>query len=160
MILSCNNISKAFGTDEIINNCSFNIENHEKAAIVGPNGAGKSTLLKIIVGELSADSGIVTFAKDTTYGYLAQHQNLSSDNTIYEELLTVKQDIIDMEKRLRQMEDDMNNLTGDALETLLNQYTRLNHDFELRNGYAYKSEINGVLKGLGFTEEDLSLIHI
>ena len=151
MILSCNNISKAFGTDEIINNCSFNIENHEKAAIVGPNGAGKSTLLKIIVGELSADSGIVTFAKDTTYGYLAQHQNLSSDNTIYEELLTVKQDIIDMEKRLRQMEDDMNNLTGDALETLLNQYTRLNHDFELRNGYAYKSEINGVLKGLGFT---------
>ena len=157
MILSCNNISKAFGTDEIINNCSFNIENHEKAAIVGPNGAGKSTLLKIIVGELSADSGIVTFAKDTTYGYLAQHQNLSSDNTIYEELLTVKQDIIDMEKRLRQMEDDMNNLTGDALETLLNQYTRLNHDFELRNGYAYKSEINGVLKGLGFTEEDFSL---
>lgn len=157
MILSCNNISKAFGTDEIINNCSFNIENHEKAAIVGPNGAGKSTLLKIIVGELSADSGIVTFAKDTTYGYLAQHQNLSSDNTIYEELLTVKQDIIDMEKRLRQMEDDMNNLTGDALETLLNQYTQLNHDFELRNGYAYKSEINGVLKGLGFTEEDFSL---
>ena len=157
MILSCNNISKSFGTDIILSNCSFNIENHEKAAIVGPNGAGKSTLLKIIVGELPSDTGVVTLAKDTTLGYLAQHQNLTSENTIYDELLTVKQDIIDMENKIRSMEADMNNLTGEALENLLNQYTRLNHEFELKNGYAYKSEIYGVLKGLGFTEEDFSL---
>ena len=157
MILSCNNISKSFGTDIILSNCSFNIENHEKAAIVGPNGAGKSTLLKIIVGELPSDTGVVTLAKDTTLGYLAHHQNLTSENTIYDELLTVKQDIIDMENKIRSMEADMNNLTGEALENLLNQYTRLNHEFELKNGYAYKSEIYGVLKGLGFTEEDFSL---
>ena len=157
MILSCNNISKSFGTDIILSNCSFNIENHEKAAIVGPNGAGKSTLLKIIVGELPSDTGVVTLAKDTTLGYLAQHQNLTSENTIYDELLTVKQDIIDMENKIRSMEADMNNLTGEALENLLNQYTRLNHEFELKNGYAYKSEIYGVLKGLGLTEEDFSL---
>ena len=157
MILSCNNISKSFGTDIILSNCSFNIESHEKAAIVGPNGAGKSTLLKIIVGELPSDTGVVTLAKDTTLGYLAQHQNLTSENTIYDELLTVKQDIIDMENKIRSMEADMNNLTGEALENLLNQYTRLNHEFELKNGYAYKSEIYGVLKGLGFTEEDFSL---
>ena len=157
MILSCSNISKSFGTDIILSNCSFNIENHEKAAIVGPNGAGKSTLLKIIVGELPSDTGVVTLAKDTTLGYLAQHQNLTSENTIYDELLTVKQDIIDMENKIRSMEADMNNLTGEALENLLNQYTRLNHEFELKNGYAYKSEIYGVLKGLGFTEEDFSL---
>ena len=144
-------------TAAILSNCSFNIENHEKAAIVGPNGAGKSTLLKIIVGELPSDTGVVTLAKDTTLGYLAQHQNLTSENTIYDELLTVKQDIIDMENKIRSMEADMNNLTGEALENLLNQYTRLNHEFELKNGYAYKSEIYGVLKGLGFTEEDFSL---
>ncbi len=157
MILSCNNISKSFGIDTIIKDCSFNIEEHEKTAIVGPNGAGKSTLLKIIVGELRADSGLVTLAKDTTLGYLAQHQNLSSDSTIYDELLLVKQDIIDMEQRIRDMEQEMQHLSGDALESLLNQYTRLNHEFELQNGYAYKSEITGVLKGLGFTEDDFSL---
>ena len=157
MILSCNNISKSFGTDIIIKSCSFNIEDHEKAAIVGINGAGKSTLLKIITGEEPADTGIVTLAKDKTLGYLAQQQNLQSDRSIYDELLSVKQYILDMESELRRIETAMNSASGDELEALMNRYTNLNHEFEMNNGYAYKSEITGVLKGLGFTEEDFSL---
>lgn len=157
MILSCNNISKSFGTDVIIKSCSFNIEDHEKAAIVGINGAGKSTLLKIITGEEPADTGIVTLAKDKTLGYLAQQQDLRSDRSIYDELLSVKQYILDMENELRRIETAMNNASGDELESLMNRYTNLNHEFEMDNGYAYKSEITGVLKGLGFAEEDFSL---
>lgn len=157
MILSCNNISKSFGTDVIIKSCSFNIEDHEKAAIVGINGAGKSTLLKIITGEEPADTGIVTLAKDKTLGYLAQQQDLQSDRSIYDELLSVKQYILDMESELRRIEAAMNNASGDELESLMNRYTNLNHEFEMNNGYAYKSKITGVLKGLGFAEEDFSL---
>ena len=157
MILSCNNISKSFGMDIIIKSCSFNIEDHEKAAIVGINGAGKSTLLKIITGEEPADTGIVTLAKDKTLGYLAQQQDLQSDRSIYDELLSVKQYILDMESELRRIEAAMNNASGDELESLMNRYTNLNHEFEMNNGYAYKSEITGVLKGLGFAEEDFSL---
>ena len=157
MILSCNNISKSFGTDVIIKSCSFNIEDHEKAAIVGINGAGKSTLLKIITGIEPADTGLVTLAKDKTLGYLAQQQNLGSDNTIYDELPSVKQYILDMEKELRSIEKRMNTADGDELENLMKKYSDLNHRFEMENGYAYKSEITGVLKGLGFSEEDFTL---
>ena len=157
MILSCNNISKSFGTDVIIKSCSFNIEDHEKTAIVGINGAGKSTLLKIITGIEPADTGLVTLAKDKTLGYLAQQQNLGSDNTIYDELLSVKQYILDMEKELRSIEKRMNTADGDELENLMKKYSDLNHRFEMENGYAYKSEITGVLKGLGFSEEDFTL---
>ena len=157
MVLSCSHISKSFGTDEIIKDATFNIEDREKAAIIGINGAGKSTLLKIIVGELSADQGEVAFAKDSTYGYLAQHQNLSSDNSIYDEVLSTRQDILSMEASIRRMEEDMNNLSGNELDTLMEQYTRLTHDFDLAGGYAYRSEVTGVLKGLGFCENDFSL---
>lgn len=157
MILSCNNVSKAYGTDVIIKSCSFNIEDHEKAAIVGINGAGKSTLLKIITGNESADTGIVTLAKDKTMGYLAQQQDLQSDRSIYDELLSVKQYILDMESELRKIESAMNTATDNELETLMTKYTNLSHEFEMNNGYAYKSEITGVLKGLGFSEEDFSL---
>lgn len=157
MILSCNNITKTFGTDTILSDCSFHIEEREKAAIVGPNGAGKSTLLKIIMGRLPADDGAVTISKDKTLGYLAQHQNLSSDGTIYDELLSVKKDIIALEEKIRETEQQMKNATGEQLDTLLDQYTKMNHQFELENGYAYQSEIVGVLKGLGFTEDDFSL---
>lgn len=157
MILSCNNISKSFGTDVIIKSCSFNIEDHEKAAIVGINGAGKSTLLKIITGLEPADTGLVTLAKDKTLGYLSQQQNLNSDNTIYDELLSVKQYILDMEAQLRRIENQMKSADDEALETLMKKYSDLNHEFELNNGYAYKSEITGVLKGLGFAEEDFTL---
>lgn len=157
MILSCNNISKSFVTDVIIKSCSFNIEDHEKAAIVGINGAGKSTLLKIITGIEPADTGLVTLAKDKTLGYLSQQQNLNSDNTIYDELLSVKQYILDMEAQLRSIENQMKSADDTALETLMKKYSDLNHEFELNNGYAYKSEITGVLKGLGFAEEDFTL---
>ena len=157
MILSCNNITKTFGTDTILSDCSFHIEEREKAAIVGPNGAGKSTLLKIFMGRLPADDGTVAISKDKTLGYLAQHQNLSSDGTIYDELLSVKKDIIALEEKIRETEQQMKNATGEQLDTLLDQYTKMNHQFELENGYAYQSEIVGVLKGLGFTDDDFSL---
>ena len=137
-------------------NASFHIEDYEKAAIVGINGAGKSTLIKIIVGELSADQGVVTFARDKAVGYLAQHQGLHTDRTIYEELLSVKQYLIDLEERIRTTELSMKQAKGQALVDLMEQYTRFTHQFEQENGYAYKSEVTGVLKGLGFMEEDFS----
>ena len=124
---------------------------------VGINGAGKSTLLKIITGIEPADTGLVTLAKDKTLGYLSQQQNLNSDNTIYDELLSVKQYILDMEAQLRSIENQMKSADDTALETLMKKYSDLNHEFELNNGYAYKSEITGVLKGLGFAEEDFTL---
>ena len=154
MILSCQNISKTFGTDVILKNASFHIEDREKAAIVGINGAGKSTLLKIIVGDLEADSGEAVLSKGKTLGYLAQHQDLESENTIYEELLTVKQDVLDLERNMHTLELRMKELSGGELENALAQYTRLSHEFEQKNGYACKSEVSGVLKGLGFEEED------
>ena len=154
MILSCQNISKSFGTDEILKNVSFHIEENEKAAVVGINGAGKSTLLKIIMKQENPDEGDVTLAKDKTIGYLAQYQDVSGHHTIYEEVLDSKRDIIEMEERLRSMEAQMNTLSGDALEQLLDTYHKLSHEFEQVNGYAYRSEVTGILKGLGFTEEE------
>lgn len=156
MILSCSHISKAFGTDVIIEDVSFHVEDYEKAAIVGINGAGKSTLLKIIVGELPADHGDVILAKGKTLGYLAQHQDLASNQTIFEELMEVKRDVILMEERIRSLEVEMKHASGLELEHMLELYTRLNHEFELANGYAYKSEITGVLKGLGFEEQEFT----
>lgn len=154
MVLACNNISKSFGIDEIIKNASFHIEEREKAAIVGINGAGKTTLLRIIMGEYQADSGEVIIAKDRTIGYLAQHQKLSGDNTIYDELLSVKKDIIELEQKIRRLELEMHSKEGVELETVMEAYSKSTHQFELQNGYAYKSEVVGVLKGLGFDESD------
>ncbi len=154
MVLACNNISKSFGMDEIIKNASFHIEEREKAAIVGINGAGKTTLLRIIMGEYQADSGEVIIAKDRTIGYLAQHQKLSGDNTIYDELLSVKKDIIELEQKIRRLELEMHSKEGVELETVMEAYSKSTHQFELQNGYAYKSEVVGVLKGLGFDESD------
>jgi len=154
MILSCQNLSKAFNEKPILKDVSFHIEEHDKAAIVGINGVGKTTLLRIIVGELPADSGIVTLKKEASFGYLAQNQNVNSENTIYEELLSVKAPVIAMEKQLREMEEKMHTVSGSELDSLMENYARLNHQFELENGYAYQSEIGGVLKGLGFAEED------
>ncbi|HHU74253.1 MAG TPA: ABC-F type ribosomal protection protein [Clostridiales bacterium] len=154
MILSCTNISKSFGTTQILQSVSFHINEREKAAIVGLNGAGKSTLLKIIMGELSADEGEVIIAKGASIGYLAQHQNLMSENSIYEEMLTVKEDVITLNKNIRTLEQDMKHAKGEKLEQMLNTYTRLMHEFELKNGYAYQSEVTGILKGLGFSEDE------
>ena len=156
MILACQNINKAFGTNVILKDASFHIEEKEKAAIVGINGAGKSTLLKIIMKQIPADSGEVILAKDRTIGYLAQHEAVSSGNTIYEELLEVKQDIFELERHIRTLELQMKSQSGGGLEQTLELYNRLNTEFEQKNGYACKSEIVGVLKGLGFTEDEFS----
>lgn len=156
MILSVSNIHKSFEEVPVLQNVSFHIEDYEKAAIVGINGAGKTTLLRIIMGELSADEGVVTLSKDKSVGYLSQHQTVSGDNTIYDELLSVKQDVIDLEQRIRSTELQMKTASGERLGELMDSYSKLTHAFENANGYAYKSEVTGVLKGLGFEEEDFS----
>ncbi|NBI92165.1 ABC transporter ATP-binding protein [Lachnospiraceae bacterium] len=154
MMLSCQNICKSFNDKNILQNISFHIEEQEKAAIVGVNGAGKTTLLRIIVGELPADEGNVILAKGKTLGYLAQNQSVDSNHTIYEELLTVKQDLIDLEHRIRQMEQEMKSVSGIELDKLMDSYALLTHQFESGGGYSYRSELVGVLKGLGFSEEE------
>ena len=156
MILSCSNICKSFGENDILKQVSFHIEDHEKAAIVGINGAGKSTLLKVLIGKLAADDGVVTWAKGASIGYLAQHQDLEGAETIYDALLEVKKPVIQMEARIRSLELEMKSASGDELETKLSEYSRLNHEFEMADGYSYQSEITGVLKGLGFTEDEFS----
>lgn len=156
MILACQNISKAFGTDEIIQHASFHIEEYEKAAIVGINGAGKTTLLRIIMGELEADSGEVILAKNKTIGYLPQNPDVEGNRTIYEEVLSAKEELISMQDKLISMEKKMSGLDGGELEGFMDSYNRLNLEFERQGGYSYKSEIIGVLKGLGFAEEEFS----
>ena len=156
MILSCQGISKSFGEKVILEDASFHIEEREKAALIGNNGAGKTTLLRIIMNELHADSGQVVLMKDKQIGYLAQYQDVQGHRTVYEELLSTKQYIIDMEERMRSMELEMKHASGEELDRLMNSYTRLTHEFELENGYAYKSELMGVLNGLGFAEEDFN----
>lgn len=156
MIVSCQNISKSFGTDEILKNVSFHINENEKTAIVGINGAGKSTLLNIIMHKLSPDAGEAVLSKNTSVGYLAQYQDISGGHTIFEEVLSAREELVRMEASLRDMEQNMPLLEGEELNRLLEQYNRLNHTFELHGGYAYRSEVTGIIRGLGFTEEDFS----
>lgn len=154
MILACHNLNKAFGEQIIVKDGSFHIEEHEKAALIGLNGAGKSTILKMIMGELPADDGEIILSKGKTIGYLSQHQKLESGNTIYEEVKLAKSDIIKLENQIRSIEIELKHLKGEALEKRLQTYHHLTASFERANGYAYESEIIGVLKGLGFSEED------
>ncbi len=156
MILSVHNLCKSFDGKDILSNASFHIENNEKVAIVGINGAGKTTLIKMIIGELSPDDGEVTFSKDTTWGYLAQNQNIDSDNTILGELTEVKRDIINLEQSIRDAEEAMKHVSGDELNDLMEKYTQMNERFQRESGYAWKSEVYGVAKGLGFIDEELS----
>lgn len=156
MILACHGISKAFEEKIIVDNGSFHIEDHEKVALVGPNGAGKSTILKMIVGELPTDSGNVILTRGKTLGYLAQHQNMNSSNSIYDEVKSAKAHLIAMEEQLRSIELEMKDLSGSELNSRMETYHRLTAAFERENGYAYESEITGVLKGLGFQEEEFS----
>ena len=156
MILACHGISKAFEEKIIVDNGSFHIEDHEKAALVGPNGAGKSTILKMIVGELPTDSGNVILTRGKTLAYLAQHQNMNSSNSIYDEVKSAKAHLIAMEEQLRSIELEMKDLSGSELNSRMETYHRLTAAFERENGYAYESEITGVLKGLGFQEEEFS----
>lgn len=154
MLLACQNISKAFGTKEVLHDVNFHINEKEKIAIVGINGSGKTTLLKIIMGEETPDNGQVIIAKDTTIGYLSQHQDISFDNTIYGEMLATKQYILDLEANIRKLEKDMKHAEGEELEKILETYNRLSSKYDRDNGYSYESEITGVLKGLGFSPED------
>lgn len=156
MVLSCNNISKEFVTGPVLKDVSFHINDNEKAAIVGINGAGKSTLLKIIINEMSADSGDVFLAKGAVIGYLAQHQNIDTEMTIFDVMLEVKKDILELSDKMRDLEAKMKQAEGAALDAIYEDYSRATHEFELKNGYAYKSEITGILKGLGFDEEDFN----
>lgn len=156
MILACHGISKSFEEKVIVNNGSFHIEDHEKAALVGPNGAGKSTILKMIVGELPTDAGNVILTKGKTLGYLAQHQNMDSSNSIYDEVKSAKAHLIAMEEQLRKIELELKDLSGSELSSRMETYNRLTAAFERENGYAYESEITGVLKGLGFQEDEFS----
>ncbi len=154
MILSCQNISKAFSENKVLQNVSFHIEDYEKAAIVGINGAGKTTLVRILIGEMEADAGVVALSRDKTFGYLAQNAAVDSSRTIYDELLSVKQELIVLEEKMRVCEQNMKHSRGEELDALMNQYTLYTHQFEAGNGYAYKSELTGVLKGLGFEESE------
>ena len=156
MILSVSNIHKSFHEVPVLKNVSFHIEDYEKAAIVGINGAGKTTLLRIIMGELAPDEGLVTFSKDKTVGYLSQHEAVSGENTIYQELLSSKQEILTMEQQIHAIELQMKNAAEDRLTQLMDTYASLTHAYEAANGYAYKSELVGVLKGLGFAEEEFN----
>jgi len=154
MILSCHGISKSFGEETILSDVSFHIEDREKAALIGSNGAGKTTLLRIMAGEMEADTGTVTLSGGARLGYLAQDQGLDASSTIYEEALEAKREIIDMEKQLAQYEQEMEAVKGNALNELIESYTNLLHRFEMMNGYAYKGEITGVLRGLGFEDDE------
>ena len=156
MILACHNLNKSFGERVIVKDGSFHVEDREKVAFVGVNGAGKSTILKMIIGEEPLDGGNIVLTKGKTIGYLAQQQNLISGNSIYEELKTAKADIIKLEEQIRAIEHELKSLSGEELQTRLNTYNRLMSEFESKNGYAYESEIVGVLKGLGFQESEFS----
>jgi len=157
MILACHNLTKSFGDHIIVKQGSFHIEAREKAALVGINGAGKTTILKIIMGEISADDGEIILRKGRTIGYLAQQQKLPSGYTIYEEIKTAKQDVIFLEQQIRAIELELKSLTVAEQEERLGTYHRLVAEFEQKDGYAYESEITGVLKGLGFHEEDFTM---
>lgn len=156
MVLACQNISKSYGMTEILHNINFHIEAREKLAIAGINGAGKSTLLKIIMNEEEPDDGQVVIGKDISVGYLAQHQDAYYDKTIYEELLSVKQDVITLQEQMRALEQDMKHLQGDNLRDALERYTRMNHAFEQSDGYSFESQITGILKGLGFDKSEFN----
>lgn len=158
IILSCKNIHKSYGEDVILNNVTFNINEGDKVGLIGPNGAGKSTLFKILTGELEQDGGDLYIDKAKTTGYLAQHLSLKSSNTIYDEMLVVFKDIIDIENKLSKLENLMNQPYDKNNESyqnkLINDYATYSELYVNRGGYTYKAEISRVLKGLGFFEID------
>ena len=156
MILTCHNISKDFGEQTIVKSGSFHIDDREKVALIGLNGAGKTTILKMIMKEIDTDQGDIILAKGKTIGYLSQYQDLSGERSIFDELCTAKAEIGEMEQQIRSMEVEMKYLEGQALEEYLHSYHLLTARFEQANGYAYRSELIGVLKGLGFQESEFS----
>ncbi len=154
MILQCSHITKTFLTDVILNDVSFHINDNEKAAIVGINGSGKSTLIKIIMDELEADSGEIIISKDISIGYFAQNQEYSSNKSILDEMHGARPEVEELGRRLDGLSAQMDNAKDGKLEVLIKQYDQARHRFEQLGGYSYESEITGVLKGLGFNEEN------
>ena len=152
MLLSINNISKEFETGPVLSGVSFNIERRQKTVLVGPNGSGKTTLLRIITGESEPDTGMVTFEKDSSFGYLAQEGTFTGGGTVYEEMLACRGDLLEMEAKLSALEEEMN--SSENLSVTMDRYEKLRTQFDLKGGYTFRSEIAGVLKGLGFSEED------
>lgn len=158
IILSCNNISKSYVVDNIIEDISFTINDNEKVGLIGLNGAGKTTLFNILTGELDYDSGNIIIPKNKKIAYLKQNTKIESDKTIFDEMLTMFEEIISMENNIRQLELEISKFTehdeDGVLEGLMDQYTKLNERFLELDGYSYKSLIRGVLKGLSFNDED------
>lgn len=154
MILSCNDIKKSFGVKNILSNISFNINEKDRVALVGVNGAGKSTLFKIIVGEISKDSGDINIPKNTKIGYFSQNLNLNENNSLFDELLTVFSQIINMEFKLRELEQKMQIYKNEELNLIIKEYDKISTYLSENNSFDYNSRIKGVLKGLGFTEDD------
>ncbi|EJO5347669.1 ABC-F family ATP-binding cassette domain-containing protein [Clostridium botulinum] len=160
VVLSCKNISKAYGIDSILDNLTFNINEGDKVGLIGPNGAGKSTLFKILTSSLEEDSGDIFIDKSKSLGYLAQHLSLDSNNTIYEEILNVFDDLIKMEEKLNKLEKLMNEPydknNKEYHDKIIKDYTTYTDLYINRGGYTYKGEIHRVLKGLSFEEEDFN----
>lgn len=157
IVLSCNNISKAYLVENILKDISFSINKGDKVGLVGPNGSGKSTLFKILIGELSKDSGDIYRPKDLKIGYLEQNTHIVSTHTVFEEAQSIFSHLFDMENELRSLEkqmSDTSNSNNENLQNLMDKYANLTDEFSALNGFGYRSEINGVLKGLGFTEEE------
>ena len=155
--VSCSNITKSFGIDLILEDISFTVNIGDKIGLIGKNGTGKSTLFKILTGQMPYDEGNIYISKNLNIGYLKQHLNFNDEKTIFDECLTVFKDIITMEKKIRNLEKKISKFTNhenNEFKSLMNLYSKLLDEFNDRNGYGYKSEIRGVLKGLGFKEED------
>lgn len=157
MILACKQIQKTFGINTILDNITFHVEEREKAAIVGVNGAGKTTLFKILTGEMGADKGEIYLKKDASLAYLAQNQQIDTEKTIWQEMMTVFEKIHQQEQNLREMENKMSSLSGKDLSDHIKKYAQAQQNFEHNDSYSYESRIKGVLKGLGFLEEDYNL---
>ena len=160
IVLSCNNLNKSFGIDSILEDVSFTVNEGDKIGIIGINGTGKTTLFKIISGVYGYDSGDIYTAKDCEIGYLEQNMNFHSENTILDEVLEVFRDLIDMETYLRNLElkiaEEGEKSNSDYLDKLMNEYSHKLELFADKNGYGYKSEAKGVLKGLGFSDNDMN----
>lgn len=152
MILTCSNIKKSFGAEDILENITFILEEKEKAAVVGVNGAGKTTLFRILAGETQADSGSIAYKKESTVQYMPQNITIDSEQTMYNEMLSVFSDVIELENTMRSLERQM--ASSNQLDSLMEKYNRATEQFEKKNGYEYISRVKGIIKGLGFTEED------
>ncbi|AUN15788.1 ABC transporter ATP-binding protein [Paraclostridium sordellii] len=159
IVLSCNNLNKSFGIDTVLENISFTVNEGDKVGIIGVNGTGKTTLFKVLSGIYGYDSGDIYLGKGVEIGYLEQNTNFQSDKTIYEEVLEVFSDLMEMEKYIRNLEikisEESSNPQSKELDKLMNEYSHKLELFSELNGYGYKSEVKGILKGLGFSDEDM-----